>query len=95
MSPAWSDVSFKLARLDEVGRELRYVPVTTATWRVAAQLWAYLRRTGMPGAPNAALDGDVILAAQARAEDAVIITANTKHFGEIAQATVWTDVTVL
>ena len=29
-----------LARLDELSRELRYVPVTTATWRSAANLWA-------------------------------------------------------
>jgi predicted nucleic acid-binding protein len=36
-----------LARLDELSRELRYVPVTTATWRSAANLWAWLRCYGV------------------------------------------------
>ena len=35
-----------LARLDELTRELRYLPTTTATWRAAAQLWAAQRRSG-------------------------------------------------
>lgn len=35
-----------LARLDELTRELRYLPVTTATWRTAARLWAEQRRAG-------------------------------------------------
>jgi predicted nucleic acid-binding protein len=29
-----------IARLDELTRELTYVPITTATWRRAAALWA-------------------------------------------------------
>jgi predicted nucleic acid-binding protein len=29
-----------LNRLDELTRELQYIPVTTATWRAAARLWA-------------------------------------------------------
>lgn len=33
-----------LAHLDELGRELRYLPVTTSTWRSAARLWALQRR---------------------------------------------------
>ena len=57
-----------LDRLDELGRELRYVPVTTATWRSAAGLWAMARRVGRPSADRESLDADVLLAAQARAE---------------------------
>jgi predicted nucleic acid-binding protein len=57
--------SRSLARLDELSRELRYVPVTTATWRSAANLWAWLRRTGKAKAAEHGLDGDVLIAAQA------------------------------
>jgi predicted nucleic acid-binding protein len=33
-----------VARLDELGRELRYVPVSTSTWRRAADLGATARK---------------------------------------------------
>lgn len=78
--------SRSLAHLDELGRELRYLPVTTSTWRSAARLWAVLRGAGRPTTSAAGLDGDVLLAAQARAEDAVILTTNPDHFGMIADA---------
>ena len=69
-----------LARLDELGRELRYVPVTTSTWRAAARLWAVARRGGRPTADPHGLDGDVLLAALAVAEAAVVVTTNPRHF---------------
>ena len=75
-----------VARLDELARELRYVPVTTSTWRAAASLWAMSRRAGRPNDEPAALDGDVLLAAQARAEDATIVTTNPRHFALLAPA---------
>ncbi|RZO48159.1 MAG: PIN domain-containing protein [Sandaracinaceae bacterium] len=75
--------STSLRRLDEVSRELVYVPVTTTHWRAAAGLWAALRNQGRPGAPPASLDGDVLLAAQARSEDAAIVTANPGHFRDL------------
>lgn len=84
--------SRSLDRLDELGRELRYVPVTTSVWRVAARLWALGRRAGRPTADEASLDGDVLLAAQARAEDAVIVTTNARHFELFANVREWTDV---
>lgn len=75
-----------LAHLDELSRELRYLPVTTATWRSAANLWALLRRTGKLTAADAALDGDVLIAAQALAEDAIVVTSNKRHFEPIVRA---------
>lgn len=78
-----------IARLDELTRELRYVPVTTATWRLAAQLWAHLRRTGKSSASDRDLDGDVIRMAQARAEDAAVVTSNTRHFEALVPAMDW------
>jgi predicted nucleic acid-binding protein len=35
------------ARLEELGRELAYVPVTTATWRSGAKLWTVLDGMGL------------------------------------------------
>ena len=81
-----------IARLDELARELRYIPVTTATWRSAARLWAVARRAGRPTADAAGLDGDVLLAAQARAEDATIVTTNPKHFENVARASRWMEI---
>jgi predicted nucleic acid-binding protein len=69
-----------LSRLDELSRELPYAPITTATWRHAAALWAVARNSGNVTAPPEALDGDVLVAAQALEEGAVIVTTNSKHF---------------
>jgi len=81
-----------LSHLDEISRELRYLPVTTTTWRAAARLWAMARRAGKPTASPDSLDGDVLLAAQARSEDATIVTTNTRHFELFAPAVGWADV---
>lgn len=69
-----------LARLDELVRELVYVPVATTHWRDAAALWASARNAGVVTAAPAALDGDVLMAAQALDEEATIVTTNAKHF---------------
>jgi predicted nucleic acid-binding protein len=86
------DSQRSLVRLDELTRELRYLPVTTATWRAAARLWAEQRKAGKVTASEAGLDGDVLIAAQAIAEDAVVVTPNTKHFGSLVRALTWREV---
>ena len=63
-----------LARLDELTRELSYIPMATSTWRAAAKLWATLRRGGTVTAAPTALDGDVLIAARAIAEGATVVT---------------------
>lgn len=85
-------------RLDELGAGLGYVPVTSAMWRRAAELWADARRRGRPTAPDHALDGDVLLAAQALGladEDAevVVATTNTKHLARYVTAKRWDKLT--
>ena len=81
-----------LGRLDELTRELTYVPMATSTWRAAAKLWATLRRAGtVTAAPNA-LDGDVLIAAQALAEGASVVTPNVRHFEAIVSALPWREV---
>jgi predicted nucleic acid-binding protein len=82
-----------LTHLDELTRELVYVPTTTATWRRAAALWAAARNAGNVTAPPEALDGDALVAAQALEEGAVIVTTNTRHFLALsASALEWTAV---
>jgi hypothetical protein len=53
----------------------------------AAELWAAARRAGIPTAPPDALDGDVILAAQAilSAGAGNIVTVATDNVGHLAR----------
>ena len=51
-----------------------------------ARLWAMARGAGRPTADPAGLDGDVLVAAQAREEDASIVTTNPRHFESLADA---------
>jgi len=81
-----------LAHLDELTRELTYVPMATATWRAAAKLWASLRREGKVTAPPSALDADVLIGAQGLSERATVVTPNLRHFEGIAPALDWPDV---
>ena len=81
-----------LARLDELTRELRYLPATTTTWRAAARLWADQRRQGI--VTGEGLDGDVLIAAQAIEEAAAIVTLNEKHFERLVDAMSWSAVPV-
>jgi predicted nucleic acid-binding protein len=82
-----------LDRLDELARELRYVPTTTSTWRSAARLWTERRRAGRLTAEG--LDGDVLIAAQATEENATIVTSNEKHFIGVVDALTWEGVPML
>jgi predicted nucleic acid-binding protein len=86
-----------LARLDELSETLSYLPLTTAAMRLAADLWAQARRAGIPTAAAAALDCDVILAAQASVfaqpgEDVLIATANVAHLGRFFPARLWSEI---
>lgn len=87
--------SSSLKRLDLMARELTYVPLDTATLRHAASLWASLRNAGTPTADESALDGDVILAAQAVRADAIVVTENVRHLSRMVEAVRWPDVTKL
>jgi len=85
-----------LARLDTLTQQLEFLPITTATMRLAAKLWAQTRQQGRPTADNRALDGDVILAAQVLTSpyaDAVVATTNVGHLALFVEAALWTDIT--
>ena len=80
-----------LRHLDELPLRITYLPITTAVMLDAAALWARLWDTGQPvGAPDA-LGADVILAAQARAANATVITDNPRHLGRMVSALRWPE----
>ena len=81
-----------LQRLDSLESFLEYLPLDTATMRHAAELWAISRQNGLPTADVQALDGDVILAAQALAVDGVIITSNRKHLERFVPTKMWNEI---
>ena len=71
-----------------------YLPITTDAMRLAADLWAQARQLGVPTAGDKALDGDVILVAQAltadvRTSDLVISTVKVGHIARFATALQW------
>lgn len=86
-----------IERLDELQKYLDYIPITTQTMLKAAQFWAQVRKQGMPTADDKALDGDVILAAQAKliqneGHEVIIATTNVGHLSRLAQAKTWRDI---
>jgi predicted nucleic acid-binding protein len=84
-----------LSHLDQLGRRLEYVPLTTAAMRLAADLWAQARSAGQPTAPDPALDADVILAAQAFAlnTSVIVATGNPGHLKRFVPAELWSQIT--
>jgi predicted nucleic acid-binding protein len=89
-----------IARLDELGEQLGYLPVDGPVWRRAAELWATARARGFQTAHDKALDGDVILAAQALLAcdagfDATIATDNVAHLERFAPARSWESIGVI
>ena len=65
--------------------------------RQAALFWAQMRQMGLPTATDDALDGDVILAAQAAivrglGEDVVVATTNVRHLARLVPAEQWDQI---
>ncbi|HKG25589.1 MAG TPA: type II toxin-antitoxin system VapC family toxin [Thermomicrobiales bacterium] len=87
-------------RLDDLARAdgIVFVPIRSDAMRLAAAYWATARQQGRPTADPHALDGDVILAAQARMlgyldEDFVVATVNIRHLNQFVPAAEWWTVT--
>ncbi len=86
-----------LRNLDALKLQTGYLPLNTATMQQAALFWARLRQQGIPTANVAALDGDVILAAQAlqliaQGDDVIIATSNVDHLTRLVPAQRWQDI---
>ena len=60
--------------------------------RRAAELWAEARAEGFSAAHERALDGDVILAAQALSVSGRVVTRNRKHLSRFVPAMDWTEI---
>lgn len=87
-----------IRRLDALKALSHYAPITTEAMLLAAEYWARVRRQGRPTADDRALDGDVILAAQAtilaqQGDEVVIATTNVRHLSLFAEAREWQDIT--
>jgi predicted nucleic acid-binding protein len=86
-----------IRRLNDLKNVLGYIPLTTQTMLVAAEFWAQARKQGKPTADDKALDGDVILAAQASViastgSDTVVATTNVGHLSRFVNAKIWQDI---
>jgi predicted nucleic acid-binding protein len=76
--------------LDDLGRVIGYLPITTDAMRLAAELWSDARAKGWPTADEASLDADVILAAQAIVAGGTVVTMNRKHLSRFVATADWT-----
>ncbi len=86
-----------IAKLEALNNSLRFAPLTTVVMNQAALLWARARRMGKPTADDSALDGDMILSAQAlvlekQGQKIVIATTNVKHLNLFCMASLWHDI---
>lgn len=86
-----------LYRLDVLNEQLFYLPITTEAMLIAAEFWATARRGGFPTAGNAALDADVILAAQTatisdKPGETLLATTNVGHLGRFIDARLWSEI---
>ena len=87
-----------LRLLDDLQDLLEYMPIRTPVMRRAAELWAQARQRGKPTADPAALDVDVILAAQAQllreatGDEVVVATDNVRHLAQFVDARRWQEI---
>ena len=87
-----------IARLDDLLLEIDLLPINRRTMLRAAELWAEARRRGRPTADPAALDADVILAAQvqlfaeATRESVVVVTTNARHLAQFVETRRWQEI---
>jgi predicted nucleic acid-binding protein len=86
-------LSQSVSRLDGLKHVIVYAPITTRTMLRAAELWASARKRGLPTTDMKALDGDVILAAQAEELGGIVATDNVRHLARFVDARAWHDIT--
>ena len=86
-----------VTRLDGLKNLIDYLSLTTPMMQKAAELWAQARNAGIPTADKHALDGDVILCAQALSlglppADFVVATSNVRHLARFVPAKEWANI---
>jgi predicted nucleic acid-binding protein len=89
-----------IRRLDDLKGKLGYVPITTGAVLRAAELWAGVRRAGIPTASPDALDADCLVAGQAitlggPGDSVTIATTNVVHLSRFpgVDARIWSTIT--
>ncbi len=85
-----------LANLATLLRRVKYLPLSTAAMRQAAQFWAQARQQGQPTAGDKNIDADVILAAQAATlgdPTVIVATDNVRHLARFVPADKWENIT--
>ena len=75
------------------------IRLTTRTMRKSAELWAQSRWDGIQTGDDAAIDGDVMLCAQAillaeNGDTVQVATTNVKHLETYVHAKKWSELTV-
>lgn len=86
-----------IQQLDILSTHLDMIPLTHAMLLLAAQLWANTRQLGRPTADPHALDGDVILVAQAlhfvqAHESLLVATTNPGHLQHFVPVARWEEI---
>jgi predicted nucleic acid-binding protein len=82
-----------LGAADELRTGIGFLPLNSSIMLKAAELWAEIRNAGLQTADDKALDGDVILAAQALEVQATIATENVGHLSRLVfDARHWRDI---
>lgn len=88
-----------VAKLNRMANTMGYLPLDTATMRMAAELWAQSRSQGRPLAHQHALDGDVILCAQVRLlgsanphHSIIVASTNVGHLRQFVASKQWHEI---
>lgn len=86
-----------IGQLDRLKTVAIYLPITTQVMLKASELWAKARIEGYPTAHSEAIDGDVILAAQAtlielEGHRTIIATTNVNHLNRFTIAKEWQEI---
>ena len=81
-----------IKRLDRYKNSLCFVPIKPETMLQAAKFWAESKWKGKPTADDKELNGDVILAAQAKQVGAIIATENVGHLSQLVNTKHWKEI---
>lgn len=81
--------SRSIQRLDGLRSTLSFLALDDSALQRAANLWAQARRAGQPTSPDEALDGDVLIAAQALGVGAAVVTENRQHLSRYCTVEDW------
>jgi predicted nucleic acid-binding protein len=91
------DRNKSIERLNSLKSKVQYLPISTEAMLKAAEFWSIARKRGMPTASDDALDGDVILAAQAyiletQGNNVIIVSDNVGHLSRYITAKNWREI---